>query len=232
MIDTVNFNLNIKGSDIVLLFVTALALLIFNIIYFNNPENFNEATLVQNTQAVILGLITISAFYRSTQKQWSTYKGLIRLFGCFALFLFFEEIDYGQQLLGYNSPKFFLDHAFQSEFSLHHLAAGIVEIPVHLLLGCIAGIGIIKWQGYYKLPVIGRLPKLSKIKYSIIMTMVLYYIAISITCNGMPFFEYQLTLANVEQHANVFRHLYYQEVLETTEYIIALLIINTRVKQL
>lgn len=59
----------------------------------------------------------------------------------FCLFVALEEISWGQRLLGYRPPVYFLENNFQQEFNLHNLVA--TSARKWALKGILAGYGVL-----------------------------------------------------------------------------------------
>lgn len=64
------------------------------------------------------------------------------LVGLFFLFVAGEEFSWGQRLLGYSSPEYFLAHNYQQEVNLHNLPGTVLK-PKWILLAALAGYGIL-----------------------------------------------------------------------------------------
>jgi hypothetical protein len=76
---------------------------------------------------------------RNAVRERRGFDGLVALF---CVFVAGEEISWGQRLLGYYPPEFFLDHNFQQEFTLHNLPQSFLP-PKWVLMTVLAGYGII-----------------------------------------------------------------------------------------
>jgi hypothetical protein len=59
----------------------------------------------------------------------------------FCLFVAFEEISWGQRLLGYRSPLYFLEHNAQQELNLHNIVEG--DLRQALFLAIVIGFGVL-----------------------------------------------------------------------------------------
>lgn len=67
------------------------------------------------------------------------FDGLV---GLFCLFVAGEEFSWGQRLIGYHPPEFFLEHNFQQEANLHNLPQSFLQ-PKWILMMALAGYGIL-----------------------------------------------------------------------------------------
>lgn len=67
------------------------------------------------------------------------FDGLVALF---CLFVAGEELSWGQRLIGYHPPEFFLEHNFQQEANLHNLPQWYLQ-PKWVLMIALAGYGIL-----------------------------------------------------------------------------------------
>jgi hypothetical protein len=68
----------------------------------------------------------------------------------FALLVALEEISWGQRLIGYRPPAYFLEHNFQQELNVHNVASGFLRELV--LIGALGGWGV-------ALPLLLRVPR-------------------------------------------------------------------------
>ncbi len=71
----------------------------------------------------------------------------------FCVFVALEEISWGQRLLGYRPPVYFLEHNFQQEFNVHNIFD--TDIRVFVLHSVILGYGVL-------LPVLGSIESTRK----------------------------------------------------------------------
>ena len=76
-----------------------------------------EDSLVEYLGAFCL-LTAAALFFISFKRRRNVFY---LLFGVVFLFGFLEEISYGQRILGFSTPSFFLEHNIQNEFNLHNL---------------------------------------------------------------------------------------------------------------
>lgn len=72
-------------------------------------------------------------------RQRRVFDGLVALF---CLFVAGEEFSWGQRLIGYYPPEFFLEHNFQQETNLHNLPQSFLQ-PKWVLMMALAGYGIL-----------------------------------------------------------------------------------------
>lgn len=74
------------------------------------------------------------------------------LVAVFCLFVAGEEFSWGQRLLGYGSPQYFLANNYQQEVNLHNLPGSFIK-PKWFLIAALAGYGIL-------LPIVARFVRL------------------------------------------------------------------------
>jgi hypothetical protein len=105
-----------------LIFLFFLCLFIFlNILRLFNPELFYESNFIENIQVITLLFTFFTSISRVFRKKYRPYIGFYSIASIVAIFLFLEEISYGQHILLYTPPDFFLKHSSQQEFNLHNL---------------------------------------------------------------------------------------------------------------
>ncbi len=90
-------------------------------------------------------LVAIRGVWVARQQQQPTW--FIAGLALFCGFVAMEEISWGQRLLGYRAPAYFLEHNYQLELNFHNLASA--NLRVLALAGIFAGYGIF-------LPLFGR----------------------------------------------------------------------------
>ena len=87
------------------------------------------------------------AFLTATVAAWRQVRQTGRLpwflagVGLFCLLVAMEEISWGQRILGYRPPVYFLEHNFQQEFNLHNLLSGALRQLT--LVAVILGYGVL-----------------------------------------------------------------------------------------
>lgn len=69
--------------------------------------------------AAVLSVVAAERQHRTS----ATLPWFLAGVGLFCLFVALEEISWGQRLLGYRPPDYFLDRNFQQEFNLHNVVA-------------------------------------------------------------------------------------------------------------
>lgn len=141
----------------------------------------NFLILVIPIYATLLEAFSIELYYQSIQEdahvEWASFWAFLLasvlfavsaaqrrratpaphwfLFGLafFSLWVALEEISWGQRLLGYRPPAYFLEHNFQQELNLHN----VVSTPLRILalMGIILGYGVVLPLGM-RLPGVGR----------------------------------------------------------------------------
>ncbi|HEX6245256.1 MAG TPA: hypothetical protein VFZ61_30245 [Polyangiales bacterium] len=67
------------------------------------------------------------ALRRVRALRWGPERVIVLGLCAFCLFVAGEEISWGQRLLGYRPPRFFLQHNFQQEANLHNLLKDILD---------------------------------------------------------------------------------------------------------
>jgi hypothetical protein len=81
-----------------------------------------------------------------TLRRTSGAKGLERVWivglGLFCVFVAGEEISWGQRLVGYRPPDFFLEQNFQQEANLHNLLKGLLDTRF-VVLGIALAYGVL-----------------------------------------------------------------------------------------
>lgn len=76
---------------------------------------------------------------RAALRTRRPFDGLVALF---CLFVAGEEISWGQRLIGFESPAFFLDHNRQEETTLHNFA-DVFGKPKWTLVAMLSGFGLV-----------------------------------------------------------------------------------------
>ena len=83
-----------------------------------------EDSIVENLQAGSYLLASAITFIALTKLRKSLHKYiflLLLMFACATLFIFFEEISWGQRILGIKTPEFFTAYNMQKEITLHNV---------------------------------------------------------------------------------------------------------------
>ncbi len=122
--------------ETVLLALVAAALLLGVVSAWIDVQWFEQVYVVEDgpiewgTAAALLAAAAVSAW-----TAWQAATGTSRLravvwFGLalFCLFAAGEEISWGQRLLGFSSPTFFLEHNAQRETNLHNMVVAGVKV--------------------------------------------------------------------------------------------------------
>lgn len=153
-----------KSSDVaaaLLANALVLAVLFFAaLLYASDPDLYYRS--VQEDEALewasfwsflfAAAVFGSSAFRRRGAAARSTWFGLGLSLFCF--FVAMEEISWGQRLLGYRPPAYFLEHNFQQELNVHNVVAKRYRKLV--LGGIILGYGVL-------LALLGRVGALRKL---------------------------------------------------------------------
>ena len=107
-----------------------------------NPERYRM--LLQEDRIVewgTVGLFLAAGVFglRGAIRRRRVFDGLVALF---CLFVAAEEMSWGQRLVGYTPPEFFLANNFQQELNLHNLPQWAVQ-PKWFLMVALAGHGLL-----------------------------------------------------------------------------------------
>ena len=81
------------------------------------------------------------------------------ILGCLLLFGFFEEISWGQRIVGFHSPKFFSHYNTQGETNLHNLLIGEIRVNKFIVARSIA-----IWMTFYLLILPSMYKKIRRVK--------------------------------------------------------------------
>lgn len=76
---------------------------------------------------------------RNAVRERRLFDGLV---ASFCVFVAGEEFSWGQRLLGYRPPEFFLQNNFQQEVNVHNLSQSFFQ-PKWVLIAALAGYGIV-----------------------------------------------------------------------------------------
>ena len=116
-----------------------------------NPIVWNENGLVETVQVIIIFSTLYFLFNLILKKKYSKIINILIIFQFLGLFYIgFEEISWGQNLIKFDSPEFFLDENSiffnkQEEFNLHNTSNIFNEIPrAFVILWCTLSIPILK----------------------------------------------------------------------------------------
>jgi hypothetical protein len=82
-------------------------------------EYLEWATVWAFVVAAVLNVVAANGYWRIRRQSPWFLVGI----ALFCLFVALEEISWGQRLLGYRPPIYFLDQNFQQEFNLHNIVA-------------------------------------------------------------------------------------------------------------
>jgi hypothetical protein len=121
-------------------------------VYYSNVDKvFYEGTYVREDGLIewltVLALFmgAMVCFYRSyilKPFRGSFFSACLILLGCVFLFGTLEEISYGQRILGFKSPAFFMQYNSQGEFNLHNLKFDGKSVN-RILFGSILGLFVV-----------------------------------------------------------------------------------------
>ena len=116
-----------------------------------NPIVWNENGLVETVQVLIIFSTLYFLLNLILKKKYSKIINILIIFQFLGLFYIgFEEISWGQNLIKFDSPEFFLDKNSmffnkQEEFNLHNTSNIFNEIPrAFVILWCTLSIPILK----------------------------------------------------------------------------------------
>lgn len=90
-----------------------------------------EDSPVEDATALLLacaGVVLIARVLRARTSLTRAALGLGIVYGLVYIWAGGEEISWGQRLLGFESPEFFLENNDQQEFTLHNLVIGNVKL--------------------------------------------------------------------------------------------------------
>jgi len=115
-----------------------------------------EDKIVEYLQAASFLLASAISFIALTKLRKSHHKYIVLLllmFACGTLFIFFEEISWGQRIIGIKSTEFFKAHNLQKEITLHNFkpVCSITSI-IKMVVGLYGGLAWIftrnvNWKG-------------------------------------------------------------------------------------
>jgi hypothetical protein len=123
----------------ILFFVTSLFIIFYAFLDLNALKSLlQEDGLVENTQALLylLGsIVWIYAFiiFRPETKIEKRRRLFYLLFMGFFLFLFLEEISYGQRLFGFTTPDSLREINLQDETNIHNIGSESTVLLIHIL---------------------------------------------------------------------------------------------------
>lgn len=90
--------------------------------------------------------------FRNSIRRRRIFDGLVALF---CLFIAGEEFSWGQRLLGFYSPEYFLANNFQQEVNIHNLPGSFLK-PKWVFIIALAGYGVL-------LPLLSRVRRLNRL---------------------------------------------------------------------
>lgn len=139
------------GSDLPVLFHVVATLWLAGMLLFARYSPGQYVSLLQEDRPVEWGTVWLFAaagiiHLRKAVRHRLIFDGLVALF---CLFVAGEEFSWGQRLLGFGSPEYFLANNFQQEVNLHNLPGAVVK-PKWVFIIALCGYGIL-------LPVFARL---------------------------------------------------------------------------
>ena len=105
-----------------------------------------EDTYLEYTQAIfylLTFIISSLVVFRYLRKKEIVIGGLFLMFSLTMLFVFLEEISWGQRIFDFESPEYFEEHNDQNELTIHNLKP-FMKIIAELYI-VIAFIGTFGW---------------------------------------------------------------------------------------
>lgn len=122
-----------------------------------NPFVWNENGIIESIQVVILfiNILILAKLLRSKSSSKIISYFLVLNFICI-LYIFFEEISWGQHYLKFNTPNILVEENGmlfnkQSEFNLHNISNFFNEIPrLVVLIWCCLSIILLRISKYSK----------------------------------------------------------------------------------
>lgn len=129
-------------------FILAAGVLTLLYIYF--PDYFLEDNIIENIQGILLLSASIIIFFNIRRKTWFKYRPfcIVAFIGC--IFLFMEEISYGQRLLRISTPDFFSQFNDSKEINLHNINDGVMEVCLYTLILLWAFVSLFNFKFYIK----------------------------------------------------------------------------------
>ncbi len=142
------------ANGLVLLFLIYVAILNrvdpdFYIYSIQEDQSLEWATF----WAFFLAVPTAAVAARRQYRQTGRLPWFLAGVGLFCFFVAMEEISWGQRVLGYRPPAYFLEHNFQQELNVHNLPGQALR--VFTLKAVILGYGVL-------LPLGGLIPGLQR----------------------------------------------------------------------
>lgn len=121
--------------------VTAITLAVFAIAYHSRDlyELYMQEDHFVEWLTATLFAIGGGIRLRQAVKQRQVFDGLVALF---SFFVAGEEFSWGQRLIGYTPPAWFLSHNVQQETTLHNFA-GVFGRPKWSLIAILVGYGLV-----------------------------------------------------------------------------------------
>jgi hypothetical protein len=143
------FSFDKSMTERIIFFLPVLILSVFVYIYVNFPDTYLrlivEDAFVENTQALFFLLSSIIGFLSVWVIRKSGYKQifwLILMFAVGCLFIFFEEISWGQRIFDLKTPFYFQSHNAQHEITIHNMYIFKGKIKwLYFFIGIYGGLG-------------------------------------------------------------------------------------------
>ena len=141
------------SHDVPLLLHVLAALWVVAMLVYASGWPGHYSALLQEDQPVEWGTVWLFAaagvvHLRQAVRHRRIFDGMVAIF---CLFVAGEEFSWGQRLLGYGSPEYFLANNYQQEMNLHNLPGAVVK-PKWVFIIALAGFGVL-------LPVVARFAK-------------------------------------------------------------------------
>ena len=141
---------NLKKLEYFLFSVLSIFVL-FGVYYSHTDRVFYEGTYVREDG--LIEYLTVLALLIGVGLNWyranilkpfrgSFFSACLIIFGFVFLFGLLEEISYGQRIIGFKTPEFFMKYNSQGEFNLHNLKFGGKSVN-KLIFGTFLGICVV-----------------------------------------------------------------------------------------
>lgn len=132
----------LKSDALILHLLAALFVAAIFLLHKISPANY--VSLMQEDRPIEWGTVWLflAAGLFGLRASLPDRRWFDILVALFCLFVAFEEFSWGQRLLGYGSPEYFLANNYQQEMNLHNLPGAVVR-PKWILILALAGFGIL-----------------------------------------------------------------------------------------
>jgi hypothetical protein len=121
-----------------------LALMVVSIVWLGNSDPTWYESLMQEDRLVEWGTVFFffAAAVMGGLRAYAERRPFDALVALFCFFVAGEEFSWGQRLLGFTAPSYFLEYNRQQEFTLHNFA-DVFGQPKWMLIIALAGYGLV-----------------------------------------------------------------------------------------